>query len=79
MATYSHREIVSRRIEYIVPAAQPWGACLGDMLAAINAARVAFIDEHKLDPMQSLTDDALRFLPVDDEIVISFTVEETQR
>jgi hypothetical protein len=61
MATYTHREIVSRRIEYIVPAAQPWGACLGDVMAGINAARVAYIDEHKADPMASLPDDALWF------------------
>lgn len=76
MPSYTHREITSRRIEYIVPAAQPWGACLGDMYAAINAARVAFIDEHNLDPMQPLSDDALWFHPRDDDIVISFTIEE---
>ena len=78
MATYTHREVVSRRVEYIVPAAQPWGANLGDMQAAIAAARIACVERNKLDPAQPLADTALRFEPRDDEIVISFTIEEVQ-
>jgi hypothetical protein len=74
MATYTHREIISRRIEYIVPAAQPWGACLGDMGAAIAAARVAFT---LANPGATVADDSLRFHSGDDEIVISFTIEES--
>ena len=76
MATYTHREIVSRRVEYIVPAAAPWGADLGDMQAAINAARIACVERNGLDPAQPLCATALRFEPRDDEIVISFTIEQ---
>lgn len=75
MATYTSREIVSRRVEFIVPAPQPWGANLGDMQAAMNAARIACVERNGLDPAQPLCDTALRFEPRDDEIVISFTVE----
>lgn len=73
MATYSHREIVSRRIEYTVPALPQWGACLGDMQAAIAAACIAYA---KANPGAVVADDSLRFFPSDDEIVISFTVEQ---
>jgi hypothetical protein len=78
MATFTHREIVSRRVEYIVPAAAPWGACLGDMQAAMNAARIACVERNGLDPARPLADTALRFEPRDDEIVISFIIEEVQ-
>ena len=78
MATYTHREIVSRRVEYIVPAAAPWGACLGDMSAALSAASRAYREAHNVDERLMLPDDALRLFPRDDEIVISFTIEEAQ-
>lgn len=72
MATYSHREIVSRRIEYTVPALPQWGACLGDMQAAIAAARIAYAE---VNPGAVVADDSLRFFPSDDEIIISFTAD----
>lgn len=77
MATWSHREIVSRRIEYTVPAAQPWGATRTDLYQALAAAEQKYRDLHGLRDDQSLSDDALRVLPMDDEIVIHFTIEET--
>lgn len=72
MSTYTHREIVTRRIEYTVPAKEKWGACLGDMQAAIAAARIAFTEAN---PGAGVADDSLRFFPGDDEIVITFTVD----
>lgn len=79
MATYTHREIISRRIEYAVPAAAPWGATRADVYQALAAAERKYRDLHGLQDDQSLSDDALRVLPVDDGIVISFTIEETAR
>lgn len=76
MATFSYRDVVTRTREYTVPAAQPWGACLGDLRSAMNAASLAYREAHGTPEAVSLTDDALRFFPRDDEIVISFTVEE---
>lgn len=76
MATYSYRDIVTRTREYTVPAEAKWGACLGDMLAAINAARVAYVEANGLDPARAVTDDALRFFPGDDEIIISYAIRE---
>ncbi|MHA6764756.1 hypothetical protein [Streptacidiphilus sp. PAMC 29251] len=79
MATYSSREIISRRIEYTVPAAQPWGATRADVYQALAAAEMKYREIHQLRDDQSLSDDALRVLPVDDEIIIHFTIEETRR
>jgi hypothetical protein len=62
-----------------VPAAAPWGACLGDLNAALGAARRAYREAHGLDENWGLPDDAMRIRPVDDEIVISFTIESEAR
>ncbi|MEU1071882.1 MULTISPECIES: hypothetical protein [unclassified Streptomyces] len=75
MATYTSRTITSTRREWIVPAAEPWGAFLGDVRAALNAAAAEYQRQHGLTESVSLADDALRFKVTDDEIVISFTVE----
>jgi len=75
MAEYSS-EIVTRTIRrWIVPAAEPWGACIGDINAACAAACRAYREEHGLAEGQTLADDALRFHVGDDEIVIEFATE----
>lgn len=78
MATYTHREIVSRRVEYIVPAAEPWGADAGEIGKAVAAASAKFREMRGLPAETVLMDDVLRFRCRDDEIVISFTIEEYQ-
>jgi hypothetical protein len=75
MPTWTWRTITSTRREWIVPAAQPWGAFLGDIRSAILAASIAYRQQHGLDEDAVLADDALRFHVTDDEIVISFTAE----
>lgn len=79
MATYSSREIISRRIEYTVPAAQPWGADYGEIGKAARAAWADLRERRDLPAGADMPDDALRFFPSDDEIIISFTIEETVR
>ncbi|WP_458089373.1 hypothetical protein [Streptomyces malaysiensis] len=79
MATYSTRTVVSTRREWIVPAAEPWGACIGDINAACAAACRAYREAHGIDEAVTLPDDALRFHVTDDEIVISFVAEEERR
>ncbi|MFD8516540.1 hypothetical protein ACFV27_37050 [Streptomyces antimycoticus] len=75
MATFTSRTITSTRHEWIVPAAEPWGAFLGDIRTAIAVASVAYREQHGLPKDAPLMDDALRFKVGDDAIVISFTVE----
>lgn len=75
MATYT-TETVTRTIRrWIVPAAQPWGACIGDINAATSVACRAYREAHGMDERAPLADDALRFHVTDDAIVISFEAE----
>lgn len=75
MATYSSRTITSTRREWIIPAAQPWGAAAAEVGKAWAVAELAYREQHNLPAEQPLHDDALRFHVGDDEIIISFTVE----
>lgn len=75
MATWTWRTVTSNRREWEVPAAEPWGACLGDIQSAVLAASVAYREAHGLPVDAVLSDDAMRFKVTDDAIVISFTTE----
>lgn len=79
MATYTTRTVTTRTKQYVVPAAQPWGADYGEISKAARAASAELRQLRGLPPDADLMDDALRFFPADDEIIISFTIEETQR
>lgn len=76
MAAFTTRTIVSTRREWIVPAAEPWGACIGDINAACAVACRAYRDARGLAEDAPISDDALRFHVTDDAIIISFTTEE---
>ncbi|MBD0743530.1 hypothetical protein [Streptomyces sp. CBMA152] len=75
MATHTVRTVTSTRYEWIVPAAEPWGAAGAEVAKAWTAADMAYRERHGLAGDQPLADDALRFKVTDAEIVISFTVE----
>lgn len=77
MATYTSRTVTSTRREWIVPAG-PYGATLGDIAAAMNAATEDYRHYHLVGDQAPISDDALRFHVTDDEIVISFTIEAGQ-
>ncbi|MET7788104.1 hypothetical protein ABZS93_16045 [Streptomyces sp900116325] len=79
MASFTARTITSTRREWIVPAAEPWGACIGDINDASVVACRAYREAHGVPEGKSLPDDALRFRIADDAIVISFTTEESAR
>lgn len=76
MATYSRREVVSRHIEYTVPTDGLWGACWVEVDKAIVVAAREYKERHGLPEGAAPSDDALRFFPGDDEIVIRFEVKE---
>ncbi|MFD5508977.1 hypothetical protein ACFWIB_14540 [Streptomyces sp. NPDC127051] len=75
MATYTSRTVTSTRREWIVPAAQPWGAAWEEIDKAILAAWDAYRTHHRLPLDAAIPGDFARFSASDDEIVISFTVE----
>ncbi len=72
MATYSSREVVTRRVEYFVPSP----AAGAEVWKAWEAAESAYRVGHGLSSRAVLADDALTFTAWDDEIRISFTIEE---
>ncbi|MGW2113728.1 hypothetical protein [Streptomyces zhihengii] len=76
MATWTWRTVASTRHEWEVPAAEPWGACLGDIQSALLAAANSYRRVHGLADGEPLTDDALRLKVTDDAILISFTEEQ---
>lgn len=79
MATFTARTITSTRREWIVPAAEPWGAPAAEVGKAWAVAERAYREQHDLPAEQPLRDDALRFKVTDEAIVISFTTEGTTR
>lgn len=76
MATFEMRTVTSTRHEWIIPAAEPWGATGAEIGKAWAAAERAFREQHGYPEERVLPDDALRFRVTDDAIVISFTTEE---
>lgn len=75
MATWSHRTVTSRREEWLVPTDGPWGAAVGDIQAAIDAAWALYRETHGLPADAPRTDDYARIHATDDEAVISVTTE----
>jgi hypothetical protein len=75
VATYTSETVTRRVRRWIVPAAEPWGACIGDVNAATAAACRTYREIHGLAPDAVIADDALRFHPRDDVIVIEFETE----
>lgn len=75
MATFTTETITRTVRRWRVPAADPWGACIGDINAACAAACMAYREQYGLTEGASIADDALRFHVTDDAIVISFTIE----
>lgn len=78
MSTYTSETATRTVRRWIIPAAEPWGACIGDINAACAAACRAYREAHGLAEGASLADDALRFHVTDDAIVISFETEAPQ-
>ncbi|QTU45617.1 hypothetical protein F3K20_12745 [Streptomyces scabiei] len=76
MASYTSETVTRTVRRWIVPASGPWGACIGDINAAAAAACRAYRQAHGLNERAPIPDDAFRFHPRDDVIVIEFTTEE---
>lgn len=76
MATWTTEDVTTRTRRWIVPATQPWGAALGDIQSATFAAAAAWREHHGLPEGATLPDDALRYHPGDETVIVSFTVEE---
>ncbi|MEU3613452.1 hypothetical protein ABZ725_14210 [Streptomyces sp. NPDC006872] len=75
MTTYTSETVTRTIRRWIIPAAQPWGACIGDINAATVAACRAYRETCGLPEDAALPDNALRFHVADDAIVISFETD----
>lgn len=77
MGGYTTRVVTTRRREWIVPAAAPWGAAAAEIGKAWEAARFAYWEVNDLPKGGPIPDNALTFHVRDEEIVICFTTEVT--
>lgn len=75
MSTITHREITSTRSEWIVPAAEPWGAAHSEVGKAWAEAERAYRAACQIPEDAALSDNAISFRPGDGEILIGFTIE----
>jgi hypothetical protein len=75
VATFTSETVTRTIRRWIVPAGEPWGACIGDINAAASVACRAYREAHGLAPDAAMPDNALRFHCRDEEIVISFETE----
>jgi hypothetical protein len=78
VATYTSETVTRTIRRWIVPAAEPWGACIGEINKAAAAACRAYREAHGLAPDAAMPDDAFRFHPKDGVIVIELWVETTE-
>lgn len=82
MATYTTRERVFRTKEWIIPAAEPWGATHDQVLQCINLARSEVIARHQLvrdvpdTKLVEIFDDEVCIHVRDGEIVVVIVLED---
>ena len=75
MADWSRRERTIRVVEYVVPAAEPWGACWNQVQQALNAA-ISHLRPVGTGPDWEPSDDAIRIHVGDGEIVLRIETGE---
>jgi hypothetical protein len=75
MATYTSRTVTSTRHEWIVPAAEPWGAPADEIGKAWAAAEMAYREANNMPEGGGIAGNALAFHVTDDAVVIAFTTE----
>ena len=72
MATYSRREVVTRTVEFTVPAFPPYGATWAEVWKAFNAAVRELRAAGRLQQGEPPSDDMVWILPGDDEVVVRY-------
>lgn len=72
MAGYSRREVYTTRVEFLVPAPWPEGACWVEVQKAISAAIQELRDTGRLGPDATPSDDAIRIRPGDEDVAVFY-------
>lgn len=75
MATYSRREVHTTRVEFMVPAPWPTGACWSEVAKAIAAALQELRAAGRVGAEETAPDDLLRISPGDSEVIVSYEAE----
>lgn len=79
MATWDRRERTVRFVEYVVPAAEPWGACWTEIQQGINQAiRELRPDDVPANVHWEPADDAIRVHAGDDEVIFRIEQEDAR-
>lgn len=73
MATYSRREVVTKRVEFIVPAPAGIGCPYVEVLKAISAAENELIAQR--DKGSTVYDDEIKVFVGDDAVILSIDAE----
>lgn len=76
MADYTSRTVISTRYEWIVPTREPWGAAYEEICKALAAAWTEYRETNGLPADAPQPGNFVRFRAGDDEILISFVIEE---
>lgn len=80
MATYSRSELHITRVEFRVPAPEPWGATWVEVAKAIGAATNEIRAADGLEPDEVLADDRISVAPYnEDGLVISYELRQSVR
>jgi hypothetical protein len=76
MATWSRRERVTRTVEWVVPASEPWGACWNQFVQAINQAMGELRADGKLGEFEEPSDGQIRVKVGDEEVIVFYEIKE---
>lgn len=75
MADNYRREVVSRRIEFVVPMKHESGINWTEIMKAIQAAHSELYDALKIPRGQEAADDQITLVPGDEDIVVRYMSE----
>ena len=74
MATYSRREVHTTRVEFIVPAPYPDGACWVEVYKAVAAATNEMRERGLIADVDEPADNELFVSPGDSEVIVAFVL-----
>lgn len=72
MATYSRVVVETRRVEFRVPAPQPWGATWTEVFKAVHAAIAELTESGQVAECAEPADDSIMIRVEDDMIVVGY-------
>lgn len=78
MATFSRREVTTRRVEFLVPAVPPYGASWVEVMKAIHAATAELVALGLLAEHAEPAGDQIWIRPGDEDVAVVFEVDPAE-